>query len=66
MRPQHKPFRRDPSQWYFVLKGERNLGYKKAKIAAQVLNTETDLWINPEASANDRREAWGKFTGRAK
>lgn len=50
------------THWYCVLKGDKNLGYRKAEVAARVLNTPVDLWINPDASVNDRKEAWDNFT----
>ncbi len=50
-----------PTLWCFTLKGRRNLGFKKAKLASQVLNTDCELWINPDASVNDRKKAWVDF-----
>jgi plasmid maintenance system antidote protein VapI len=49
--------------WYYVLRGEKNLGYRKAVIVARLLNTAPELWINPDADANDRRNAWNKYIG---
>jgi hypothetical protein len=55
--------------WYCVLNGtednknkpQKNLGYRKAVVAAQVLGTSVDLWVNPDASVNDRQKAWNDF-----
>jgi hypothetical protein len=53
--------------WGMVLRCERHLGYKKAQVAASVLNTSVDLWINPKANKTERRAAWNLFSvGRSK
>lgn len=49
------------THWYGVLSGKKNLGYEKASVASQVLGTERDLWIDPNASVNDRCKAWKEF-----
>lgn len=48
--------------WAMVVRGQRNLGYKRAQRVSDILGTSIDLWINPHASVNDRREAWEKFS----
>lgn len=56
-----------PVYWGMVLRCERHLGYKKAQVAASVLNTSVDLWINPKANKTERRAAWNLFSvGRSK
>ena len=47
--------------WGMVLNGDRNLGYEKATLVSKILGTSVDLWINPNASVNDRRIAWTNF-----
>jgi len=51
------------SMWRAVLIGERDFGYKKAKLVSQVLRTSSDVWMDRDRIA-DRREAWKNFGGR--
>ena len=48
------------SLWRAALLGERNLGYKKAKLASQVLVTDIEVWIDPSKQP-ERIKAWNKF-----
>lgn len=48
--------------WGMVLDGERHLGYNRAQVAASVLNTSIELWMNPKANPNERRAAWNLFS----
>jgi hypothetical protein len=50
------------SLWRFALLGQRNLGYPKAKIAATVLNTGIDVWLDEE-KADERQRAWDQYQG---
>ena len=47
--------------WDYVLAGNRNLAYRKAKRVAGLLGTSVELWVNPEASPRERRGAWELF-----
>ena len=53
------------SLWRAVLVGDRNLGYKKAKLVSQVLKTSSDVWMDPE-KLSDRKAAWENFNERGK
>ena len=46
--------------WRFVLRGERNLSYKKALLASQVLSTPVDVWLDA-GRVREREDAWAKF-----
>lgn len=49
------------SHWQFVLNGQRGLGLQKARVAAAVLNTPIEVWIDPEMGA-ERVAAWKSFS----
>ena len=51
--------------WNKTLKGDRNLGYPRAKIASQVLNTVLDVWMDSERVL-DRQAAWKNFSKEGK
>ena len=46
--------------WRYVLTGERNLSLQKARIAASVLETGVDVWLDGSL-ASARIEAWERF-----
>lgn len=48
------------SQWKQVLKGRRNLGLQRAKLAAQIIETDVETWRDPEFT-DDRKRAWKEF-----
>ena len=47
---------------YYVLRGERNLGLNKAKLAAKATGTDAIIWIDP-AKAGERKKAWERSFG---
>lgn len=47
-------------QWDYVLAGERNLKYSRAKIAAAVLGTSTDIWQD-RGLVLERQAAWSRY-----
>lgn len=48
------------NHWVFVLKGQRNLGYKRASLVAQLLDTSLEVWLDSRRVA-ERLAAWDKF-----
>ena len=48
------------THWQWVLKGERNLGFKKAQMVSQLFNTDITVWIDKTRSL-ERKAAWKKF-----
>ena len=48
------------AMWRFVLRGERNLSYKRALLASQILGTSVDVWLD-ENKTSERKAAWEKF-----
>jgi plasmid maintenance system antidote protein VapI len=53
-----------PRYWDYVLNGQRNLSYSKAKTVSGLFGTSSDLWINPESVATERKAAWDSFKAR--
>jgi hypothetical protein len=53
------------SHFWYVLRGERDLSYKKAKAAAQHLDTDLDTWLDARLAAK-RREAWKRYASSRK
>lgn len=49
------------THWYDVINGKGNLSHHKAVIAASVLLTSVELWLDPNASKEARRAAWRNF-----
>ena len=47
--------------WRYVLVGQRNLSFKKAQVAAQVLVTPVEVWLDSER-ADERQAAWENFS----
>ena len=52
--------------WAYVLAGKRHLAFNKARKVSNLFETNTELWIDPTASAKARRSAWESFQRRAK
>lgn len=51
---------------FYLLKGERNLSYPKAKLVAEQTGTDPAVWQDPER-VSERRPAWEKtFGGKGK
>ena len=48
------------SHFWYVLRGEKNLSYKRAKIAAKCFDTDVDTWMD-ERMAAKRRDAWSQY-----
>jgi hypothetical protein len=46
--------------WRYVLRGERNLSFNKAKLIAQLFETDLETWIDGNRTV-DRVRAWEKF-----
>lgn len=46
--------------WRYVLRGERNLSYNKARLVSQLLVTDVDTWLDTKQAKN-RQAAWDKF-----
>lgn len=51
------------SLWRAALVGDRNLSFKKARVASHVLNTTCDVWQDPSRVV-ERQAAWQKFGGK--
>ena len=51
--------------WDSVVRGDRNLGYTRAKRIAELLGTTIYLWTDPEALPQERRTAWEEFKRRS-
>ncbi len=47
-------------QWRYVLRAERNLSYAKAQVAAEVLVTPVEIWLD-DTRQKERKEAWDRF-----
>ena len=47
--------------WSMVLSCERNLGFSKARKVAELLDTPVELWMDPDASSEERLSAWVKY-----
>ena len=43
-----------------ALAGTRNLGYRKARTAAMIFDTDIEVWIDPSKQP-ERIKAWNKF-----
>ena len=48
------------AQWDNVLAGRRNLSFKRAKLAAQVTESDIQIWMDPD-KAGQRLEAWNMY-----
>jgi len=51
--------------WRYVLLGKRNLSYSKAKVAAPLLKTSVEVWMDPSLVA-DRQAAWAIYQEKEK
>jgi hypothetical protein len=51
------------NHWRYILRGERNLGYSKAKIVSQLFSTPVEIWIDGTMAAA-RQAAWESFNQR--
>lgn len=47
--------------WRYVLSGERNLSLKKARLVAELLNTDVLVWLD-QSKLMERQTAWQKFS----
>lgn len=50
--------------WAYVLAGKRHLSFRKAKKVSSLFETNTELWIDPNASVKERRSTWESFQRR--
>lgn len=62
----HKQFAKilevTPNYWRMVRRKERSFSFKRSRIAAAMLGTKIELWMdNPEVTADQREKAWEKF-----